>query len=412
MTSLQLVQLAVVVMVALNLLMVALTFGVKAARAARNAWYARQRKPIELAIEAYLLSGENQPQLEALSPWRRDIFVSPLIVERLALVRGTGEEQLLQLAERLGLVERYLKDLGSWRRWRRARAAQYLGHFGGERSVAPLKRLLAEADETIRAVAVRALAHIGTPQAARTLVETLNTPSEITRLRIAENLERIGREAVAPLVVVLERAQGSKRDQLLLGAVQAAQVLGQLRAPEARVQLNHAALHGQSVDLRAKATLALGKIGDPDDLPTLLAAAGDKEWPVRAQAANALAMIGEAATITMLKHLTADPQWWVRFNASRALANMGPRGEQALLEVLEGDDLFARHRAAATLESRALTRQIVARLATVGKKGEHARRTVRALVKAGSTKHLHQLVRSLPDGENHRLLSAILEEMS
>lgn len=72
----------------------------------------------------------------------------------------------------------------------------------------------------------------------------------------------------------------------------AVRVLGYLRAAEAREALRRAARHGQEDDLRAQATLALGKIGDPEDVPTLLESTRDESWPVRAQAANALGMIG------------------------------------------------------------------------------------------------------------------------
>jgi DNA-binding response OmpR family regulator len=47
-----------------------------------------------------------------------------------AEVRGSGREYLMRLAAHLGLVDSYLKDLGSRRRWRRARAAENLGYFG------------------------------------------------------------------------------------------------------------------------------------------------------------------------------------------------------------------------------------------------------------------------------------------
>jgi HEAT repeat protein len=407
MQSLEFIDTAVFVMIGLNTLMVLLVVGVKAARTLRLAWYRSHLKRIESALESYVITGEDQSELATLRPWQQDLFTSRLIVERIVLLRGSGRQHLMRLADRLGLVDRYLRELGSRRRWRRARAAEYLGYFGGERSIGPLGKLLADPDETVRAVAARALARIGTPEAAGILARTLGDPSELTRLRVAENLERIGRPAVGPLVKVLEGARGSREGQLH-GPVQAARVLGQLRAPEARLALGYAALLGRDVDLKAQATLALGKVGDPADVPKLLVAAEDEAWPVRAQAANALGMIGDVSTIPALQKMMTDSEWWVRFNASRALANMGPVGERALIEVLEGADRFARQRAAATLETQGVIGRMVGELTAPDKRGERARRAVRALIRAGTTKHLKRLAQTMPEGENRHALQAML----
>ena len=58
-------------------------------------------------------------------------------------------------------------------------------------------------------------------------------------------------------------------------------------------------LGGSLADIRAQATLALGKIGDPEDIP-------DEFWPVRAQVASSLGMIGELSTIPTLQRLTVQ----------------------------------------------------------------------------------------------------------
>lgn len=68
----------------------------------------------------------------------------------------------------------------------------------------PLTELLSNPDET-----VRALARIGTPDAAEALARTPNDPSRLTCLRIAENLERIGPLATEPLLEALESGDPS-----------------------------------------------------------------------------------------------------------------------------------------------------------------------------------------------------------
>lgn len=99
----------------------------------------------------------------------------------------------------------------------------------------------------------------------------------------------------------------------------------------------------------------------------------------------------------------------MRLNASRALANMGPAGERALARVLEGEDRYARDRAAASLGERGITRRVVGELAVPGEKGESARALVRALVRAGATRYLGRLERTMPEGPERRVLVEILE---
>ena len=396
-------------MLVLITLMVAITVSVKALRTLREAWYKSYYRLIEPALERYLLTNEPQPELEALRPWQRDRFLSNLIVERMALLRGAGREYLMKLADDLGLVALYLGSLHSRKRWKRARAAENLGYFGGPGAAGPIAALLVDDDETVRAVAARALARIGTEEAVRSLARTLDAPSEITRLRVAENLERVGQPAVGPLKESLADI-ASLGTRELNGPVMATQVLGNLRAAEARGVLKQAARNGAETDVRAQATLALGKIGDPDDVPTLLACSRDTAWPVRAQAANALGMIGEVSAVPRLKEMGSDDAWWVRRNACFALANMGPDGETALLDLLHSDDRYARDRAAATMESRGFTRRAVRNLSKPGKRGARARDTVATLIKIGATRYLKDLANALPEGKNRDILCEMLQE--
>ena len=398
----RLAELATLIMTGLVVLMIVMTVSVKALRYLRVSWYKRHYRRIEPALEEFILTGEDQPELHELRPWQRDLLLSRLIIERMVLLRGAGREYLMRLAEDLGLVCRYLRALRSRRRWRRARAAESLGYFGGAKAIESLGELLSDDDETIRAVAARALARIGSDRAVQLLVQTLDNPSDLTRLRVAENLERLGYLTVRPLSGAL-LALGTD------GALMAAQVLGNLRARDARPALGSALLHAWNEDVRAQATLALGKIGDPQDVPLILRSAQSPSWPVRAQAANALGLIGEVSTIPVLKEMATDGEWWVRLNVAKALANMGPEGEKALLELLQGDDRYVRDRAAATLEAHGVTRRMVRWLAATGRRGERARTLVGALIRSGATKYLRGLAETIPEGEERRILRRMLE---
>ena len=397
--------LAILFLIGLNVLIVGLGVETKISRSVVR----RRRRSRTEKLQHALVGSATEPEI-SVHPDLRDLgradsnVLIGLMVDYLSLLlRGAARDRLVHVAEETGLVDRCLKDLNSPGRRRKAQAAQGLGYFGGPRAVAPLIKLLIHRDETLRATAARALGRIGTPEAAEALAGTLDDPSEITRLRMADNLERLGPVAVEPLLSTLEGGEPHAR-------VLAVRVLGNLRAAEARPELREAMLDEGLTDVRAQATRALGKIADPEDVPTLLMAAEDEAWPVRAQTANALGMIGDASTILTLRRLALDGEWWVRLNASRALANMGPPGERVLIEMLGGEDHPGRGPAATTLEDRGIVRRWVGELATPGEEGEKARSMIRAMIGAGTTKHLECLAETFPDETARSALKRAMEE--
>jgi HEAT repeat protein len=271
--------------------------------------------------------------------------LSRLLVEVLGSVRGAQQQRLVQVAADTGLVARDERALGARRYQVRAQAAENLGFYGSARHTPGLAALLEDPEEAVRAVAARALSRIASAEAADALARNLTSASDLTSMRMAENLERIGDLGVPRLVELLaSEEQADRRGQAL-----AARILGNLRVGEARESLGAVLGRRWNADLRAQATLALGKIGHPDDVPVLVAAVGDRSWPVRVQAATALGLIGDVSAVPVLHRLVHDDQWWVRVSAAQALANMGAPGEAALAELLRGGDHGARGHAASAL---------------------------------------------------------------
>ncbi len=172
----------------LNVFMVALTIGTKALRL-EGAQAQASTDKLESARDNSLITGETHPDLLYLNDREKDLLAI-LMVEYLSVLSGTEKDRLVRLAEESGLVRSYFDRLDSRHRWRKARAAENLGYFGGPAAVAPLTPLLGHQDETVRAVAARALARIGTREAAESLAKTLNDPSELTRLRRRRDLQR------------------------------------------------------------------------------------------------------------------------------------------------------------------------------------------------------------------------------
>lgn len=405
MQGLSLVIIAILLMVMLNVLTVVATVAVKALRSYEKRRVQKLRDRLEPALYDHLVTGEVAPILQQQNGRDQETLKS-MIVELLTALRGTEYRRIVEFAEKLGLVEEDFARLRSRRRWCRARAAENLGYYGGPGATNHIGALLDEEDETVRAVAARALSRIGSQEAADFLSDRLISSSELTRLRMAENLERIGSPAVEPLLELIESEEDEKRRAQVL----AARVIGNIRVYEARPTLGRAIRRRWNTDLRAQATLALGQIGDPDDVPVILEAAGDDFWPVRVQAANALGMIGETSAIPTLEKLAVDQEWWVRLNASRSLVNMGSAGEQALARILEGPDRFARDRVAAVLQERGIVRRLVEELAEGNGRSEDARNVIQALVRNGATRYLNHLARTLPEKSERQTLRKVMAE--
>jgi HEAT repeat protein len=334
-------------------LVVVATVVVRILRAMRTARLETRRARLEPLLFRTLDTGRTPRCLRRLK--RRDTaLLSQLVVELLGMLRGAQREHIVRLAADAGLVELDVRALASGNHLRRARAAENLGHYGGPEHAVVLGQLLDDPEEIVRAVVARSLSRIGTGEAAHALALKLTSPSEVTGLRMAENLERMGTGAVRSLVTLLDSVQHDDRR----GQVLAARVLGNLRVADARPALRSAIQRRWNTDLRAQATLALGRIGHPDDVPPLLMAATDSAWPVRVQAANALGMIGDVSTVPLLRQLLHDPEWWVRESAGAALANLGDAGLQALADVVQAAGEQTRLHAASALEGRAVAERL------------------------------------------------------
>lgn len=396
-----------VALVAQTALIVLVIVRVKAGRRLKEAWHEEYYRRLRPALDRYLDTQEPQREISRLRGWQKDRFLAPLIVDRLMLLTGAEREDIIRLAHDSGLIDIYLRAVSSSRRWRRARGAEYLGYLGGADAAYPVSALLSDDNETVRAVAARALARIGTKEAVGMLFPKLDAASEITRLRVAENLERVGHLAVEPLLALLKDVD--LRETHEAGIVMAAKVLGNLHAEDARKVLRTAAIDSASVNVRAQATLALGKIGNPEDLLIVIDRTHDPEWCVRGQAANALGMMGDASAIPSLRALASDRSWWVRRNATFSLAKTGPAGEAALVSLLETGDRFARRRAVATMEALGITRRAVRNLSKPGPSGNRSREIVGNVCRALDSRYLKNLSKTLDDDENRAVLRGIID---
>jgi HEAT repeat protein len=167
-------------------------------------------------------------------------------------------------------------------------------------------------------------------------------------------------------------------------------------------------MSSEELDIRARATHALGSIGDPNMAQHLFVALKDPNWPVRAMAAKALGRMRVAEAIQRLSHALRDPQWWVRQNAAHALCAIGSQGVEALENLINDGDAFAREQAILMLEEVGRVDQRANELSEGQAAREKARKFMERIVAAGKTGRLAVLSREHPKGEVRRELRSLL----
>jgi HEAT repeat protein len=298
----------------------------------------------ELATREHALLGPTIHQMSTLS----DLDALEAVLEEQARGANGRPRWLLEAYDQLGLVDKYVNQLRSARKWRdRAFAAELLGRVGGAKAVPALLETVEATrteDSDVREVSLRALARIADPGAVEPLIRALSTADVWLAPRIADILTRHGEVVVDPLIAVLN---DSSRQP---ARAWAANVLGEVRAQRAFPSLVRS-LGDPEDEVRAKAAAALGRLGDRRAVGYLLEHLLTDPAPfVRVRIASALGQFGGPEVIDRLVRALGDPAWWVRMRSVEALEQIGSVAEGPLLVALDDPDREIRIRAAGALE--------------------------------------------------------------
>jgi HEAT repeat protein len=271
-----------------------------------------------------------------------------IIFAYLALVRGEAAASLAGVLVQRGTVAGILRRTHSSRARRRARAAERLGLIAAPEAERRLAELVAgDQSPEVRIVATRALGKTGSAAAARTLLYSLSRPAPVPEGIVASALLELGPEAVPGLRAELA---GGRRQRAM--AANLLGLLDELPAWEGLVEN----VGSGSIDVRASAVRALGRLGLPQAIGPVTACLHPREDPVlRAAAAHALGRIGDPHSAQPLAACLEDPHYWVAHNAAMALAEIGGAGVTELTLAAAGLGSGAAH-AREALARRALTR--------------------------------------------------------
>jgi HEAT repeat protein len=212
-------------------------------------------------------------------------------------LRATGVALTLERASRSLLARR------------RARAAAAIGELRLSETAPRLEQLLHDRNRWVRIAAARALGRIGSPFAARVLLDALEQ-GLVSEQRLVEALG--GAWAVAPLLLAF------RAPRTVALRVPLADALGRTGS-QAAAEALAAAMPAASVELRVRIVRALARLGQSG---AVRAAMSDPHGRVRAQAAWALGRLGDREASGLLEAGMLDSAPWVRANCAAALRRL------------------------------------------------------------------------------------------
>ncbi len=202
----------------------------------------------------------------------------------------------------------------------------------------------------IREGAITALGELGDPEAVSTVLRALlDRDADVIRAAFAA-LKKVGdRRVVRPLL-----RYGIERPQWKPLANDALVRLGP-RVTQELLSL----LHSNDLGLTLDAVVVLGRIGDKQVVPSLVACLSHVSNVLKAHVTEALAFIGDPSSVPHLLQLLQDPCVSVRANAASGLVRLvDQRAFRPLLNALQDEDAEVRRYAATALgelgESRAV----------------------------------------------------------
>ncbi len=177
------------------------------------------------------------------------------------------------------------------------------------------------------------------------LIRLLKDKDYINRKEAARALKKVGDERAVDALIDSLKYKSWHSDYTILDDVRefSAEALGKIRDERAVNYLIESLIEDPDEEVRLKAALALGEIGDSAAVDSLILALQDNDSTVRTASANALGMIGDKTAVPHLIQTLKDGDWQVRKFAAVSLGRM--KDEKAipiLIEAMEDEDADVR----------------------------------------------------------------------
>jgi len=307
------------------------------------------RGAVYISTLGEIVSRSMEPSSD-IDAWADDPAFHDTLIDFFTLVAGEEQRILIELADRLHMIDRFHTDLANARRIStRLRAVAALAVIASPKSRPHLVGALRDSSPEVRIEAAAGLSIIGHPDDVEAVMIALEREDRWVAERFADALVRFGEPAV-PTLSNYVLISGSLFDPAPRHLSAVVRCLGQIGDPRAETALL-TALDGTDAQLRIRAAAALGHPWGDRVLNALLGKITDPDWRVRAQVASALAHHNSPTSIPYLVEALTDPAWWVRQNAATSLGAIHG-GIEALFETLNHQDRFAADAARAQLMAR------------------------------------------------------------
>ncbi|HJR15552.1 MAG TPA: HEAT repeat domain-containing protein, partial [Gemmatimonadales bacterium] len=239
----------------------------------------------------------------------------------------------------------------------RGKAATALGRLRDRRATGYLlQQLLSDPAPFVRARIASSLGVFGDPEIVDRLVSALGDPAWWVRMRSVEALERIGSVAEAPLLLALDDSDAEIRARAAVAlerlgvtdtlvrmletggtAPEAHEILVKFAAAGAREFLAELTQNPSS-EVRSAAVTAIGRAQRPDLSDALIQMAGaDRDAQLRAQALSVLGSFGRREALPAAHGGLADGDHRVRAAAVSLIGRVGDPADQGLLRAQTRD---------------------------------------------------------------------------
>ncbi len=236
-------------------------------------------------------------------------------------VEGGAAENLIVVADRLGLRSIARRRLRRRRLSTRLLAVQTLGHLRDTESWDGVAACLASPNTALSITAAVALMDMDAARGLAVLIPMITERRDWPRTRVSRLLRMAGSELVSePLYRAIRSGDDDDKIYLLQFAPLAeAEVIDALCEEILRGSNDPGVLNA-----------ALKHVSGYGGVPRIAALAHHKTWYVRMQAAKVLGRIGRTEHLSLLEAMLDDREWWVRYRAAQSIASLPFLGPNAV----------------------------------------------------------------------------------
>jgi hypothetical protein len=234
-------------------------------------------------------------------------------------LRGHTQDNLREMARRMGVEEHLKTLLASKRMHRQLLAVLSLGHLRSRDAIPMLLELVREAPSLVSTNAARALMRIDPMIGMPHVLEATASRGDWALAHVVPAFTEVDPTQVGPVLAAAIRTELFKERRGL-------RVGGVARLLRLHVAAHGAALRPTLIEVLASSesasalVAALSALSHPQDVEHARRLLQHAHWPVRAAAARALSRLGTDEDFASLRDTLADPSWWVRYRAAQALA--------------------------------------------------------------------------------------------